>query len=386
MQIPDRVKHCAIITTLVAIAAAVAWHFAGRPDFHEIRDDLAGSWSDLWDEGPQLSDNTTYYWPTGGRGVLTLEIVSLLDPGWQGEFEAAVRAWDNGDPDVVTLTTSRRSANDPCTMSQGIMKVCNQDYGSTGWLGINEIVIGGTDGKTIRSSLAKMNDHYLGSAKGAERAYTMCHELGHGFGLPHTDESFTNRDLGNCMDYTNTPENNLLPGRVNFLRLQEMYGSPNAMPRNADAGTSNVFENEREEDDDRRFLRVRDTDSAVMDEKSDLSPELLAEYERAMEELSEHLKTQSAIDYDSPSGWRMLHEHPLGGEFARRLDSEHTLKVQMMYAEPMVDDNVSIAVQSSYSIACLSVNRGRTKGGLVGDSPVHDSGDCIMCYVTQASL
>jgi hypothetical protein len=26
-----------------------------------------------------------------------------------------------------------------------------------------------------------------------------------GFGLPHSDESFTNADLGNCMDYTNSP-------------------------------------------------------------------------------------------------------------------------------------------------------------------------------------
>jgi len=37
-------------------------------------------------------------------------------------------------------------------------------------------------------------------------SYTVLHlivTLGHGFGLPHTDERFWNRDQGNCMDYTN---------------------------------------------------------------------------------------------------------------------------------------------------------------------------------------
>ena len=54
-------------------------------------------------------------------------------------------------------------------------------------------------------------------------------EIGHGFGLPHTDENPRNRDLGNCLDYTNTPENNLRPGEVNFARLRQIYlENPNA--------------------------------------------------------------------------------------------------------------------------------------------------------------
>ena len=71
-----------------------------------------------------------------------------------------------------------------------------------------------------------------------------------GFGLGHWDENFWNRgesikyilqlthqtwqaylsrmvtisDMGNCMDYTNTYENNQLPDRSNFLFLERMYG------------------------------------------------------------------------------------------------------------------------------------------------------------------
>ena len=52
-----------------------------------------------------------------------------------------------------------------------------------------------------------------------------CHELGHGWGLPHTDENYWNRDRGDCMDYTMRPRNNLEPGQYNCDLLQELYGT-----------------------------------------------------------------------------------------------------------------------------------------------------------------
>ena len=30
--------------------------------------------------------------------------------------------------------------------------------------------------------------------------------------------------MGNCLDYTHTPKNNLYPGKINFERLAAMYG------------------------------------------------------------------------------------------------------------------------------------------------------------------
>ena len=100
------------------------------------------------------------------------------------------------------------------------------NYGETGWLGINEVLKSVPQG-IIQSSVAKMNEHYLFNADYDERLYTMCHELGHGYGLPHTDENFNNQDMGNCLDYTNNPSKNLRPGVVNCNRLQEMYGTIN---------------------------------------------------------------------------------------------------------------------------------------------------------------
>jgi hypothetical protein len=75
----------------------------------------------------------------------------------------------------------------------------------------------------IVTSVAKMNEYYLYNAEYANRQYTMCHEIGHGFGLPHTDENMHNSDMGNCLDYTSTPANNIHPGDVNFDRLASMY-------------------------------------------------------------------------------------------------------------------------------------------------------------------
>ena len=46
-----------------------------------------------------------------------------------------------------------------------------------------------------------------------------------GFGLAHTDENFFNADLGNCLDYTNFPANNLHPDTPNFETLANMYGT-----------------------------------------------------------------------------------------------------------------------------------------------------------------
>jgi hypothetical protein len=50
--------------------------------------------------------------------------------------------------------------------------------------------------------------------------------MGHGFGLPHTDEDHFNRDRGDCMDYTNRPGQNLVPGEFNLSLLEQLYGTP----------------------------------------------------------------------------------------------------------------------------------------------------------------
>jgi chemotaxis protein histidine kinase CheA len=166
---------------------------------------------------PQDADR----WRTFGRG-LTLDVLNSLDERWYGFFDTAISQWDAGTPDALTISTSVRTPEIACEPVQGKMKVCNGNYGDTRWRGINQVLL--TNGFIVSSS-AKMNEYYLYESSDDQKQYTMCHEIGHGFGLPHTDESFTNKDLGNCMDYTNNPGVNKQPGAANYEFLADLYGT-----------------------------------------------------------------------------------------------------------------------------------------------------------------
>jgi len=162
-----------------------------------------------------------------GEG-LQLQIANALTKDWHGFFYEAVSQWESGSQ-VLSLSTYLVEPDPECTPIKGVMKVCNADFGDTGWEGINEVMI---RGKYIIASVAKMNEFYLAPTVdtganvfiGDKRSYTMCHEVGHGFGLPHLDENFTNADLGSCMDYSGRPENNLRPSLADFDALNVLYG------------------------------------------------------------------------------------------------------------------------------------------------------------------
>eukprot|EP00980_Cylindrotheca_fusiformis_P013442 scaffold3437_cov113-Cylindrotheca_fusiformis.AAC.9 len=314
---------------LLVTAGVLIWHFTGQPDVEDIGEALGNladnDFADYWDNDPNagstsVSDNSTNAWSNDGNG-LSLEIMNALDDTWQAEFDTAVSDWDNGDPDTLTLAVLKGEVDPSCSPVDGLMKVCNNNYEEEDWLGINELVI--KDEKTIESSVAKMNDYYLRNADYDKRLYTMCHEIGHGFGLPHTDEIFDNvcvpcneqlgqsvlqwpsntvlysylkqPDLGNCLDYTNNPSLNLRPGQMNFDRLKELYGTVN-----------------------RRHLRRA---------RSSFSPQFMAKYTQSMIELEQTLRK------GRDSTGRRLHEHRAGEYFIRRLDDQYTLKVHVLYPD-----------------------------------------------------
>eukprot|EP00980_Cylindrotheca_fusiformis_P013441 scaffold3437_cov113-Cylindrotheca_fusiformis.AAC.8 len=274
---------------LLGGGAYLIWHFTGRKSLKEIGDVLGNlsdsDFSDLWDKDPNggtsVSDNSTNAWRNNGNG-LSLEILDALDDNWQTEFDTAVTDWDNGDPDTLTLTVKQGQVDPSCSPVNGLMKVCNNNFGDTGWLGINEMVIRGQS--TIESSVAKMNEYYLRNAEYDKRLYTMCHEIGHGFA-----------DTGNCLDYTNNPSANLRPGQINFNRLKELYGTVN-----------------------RRHLRRA---------PKSLSPEFMAKYKQSMIELEQTLRK------GRDSSGRRLHDHRAGEYFIRRLDDQYTLKVHVLYPD-----------------------------------------------------
>ncbi|KAI2512283.1 hypothetical protein MHU86_2159 [Fragilaria crotonensis] len=134
-------------------------------------------------------------WNNKGAG-LQLEVLNALESKWDALFSVAIKNWDSGNPDALTLSVSKVSVDKDCSQVTGKLKVCNGDYGDTKWRGINQVII--SNGFIVSSS-ARLNEFYLATADESQRQYTICHEIGHGFGLPHTDENFYNADLGNCM-------------------------------------------------------------------------------------------------------------------------------------------------------------------------------------------
>jgi hypothetical protein len=178
-----------------------------------------------WGAGMQQNPDDAVKWRSSGSGGLQLELVNALSSEWYQFFDAAVLDWDNGSPDSLTLQTSVASApmpDCPDDQADGIMLVCNDDYGETDWKGINKVLM---QSGYIIASTARMNDHFFNAdSEENKRRYTMCHEIGHGFGLPHTDETFWNRDLGNCLDYTTRYEGNMKPDTGNYQFLAALYG------------------------------------------------------------------------------------------------------------------------------------------------------------------
>jgi hypothetical protein len=151
-------------------------------------------------------------------------------------------------------------------------------------------------------------------------------QVGHGFGLPHTDENFNNADLGNCLDYTNRPSNNLRPGAYNCDRLKTMYGTVNGGRRD-------------------RFLRTAvqdDAESHISNGLGSVTATILADkYNQAISELPNVIlgtfqtgdqRTLLATNVEPVENeWRVLRNHPRGGAFIRKLNDDLALEVHLVY-------------------------------------------------------
>jgi hypothetical protein len=127
-------------------------------------------------------------WRNTGVG-LELTVINALNISWYDYFNKSVSDWDGGNPDSLNLQTQLNTPEPVCTSVDGVIKVCNGNYGATNWRSINKILL---ENGYIFASAARMNEHYFGDHDSSQRQYSMCHEMGHGFGLFHSDENFYN--------------------------------------------------------------------------------------------------------------------------------------------------------------------------------------------------
>ena len=151
--------------------------------------------------------------------------------------------------------------------------------------------------------------------------------MGHGFGLPHTDESFTNRDLGNCMDYTNRPQNNMHPDTMNFDFLFELYGT---VPGSAVESQSSVV---NEEDSS-----ATTTQEDATKEKGGGKRSLLRSQQqqrlphrvlRSLEEVDNEIE-QGFSAFTPENGWKLLHQTEHGEAYEKPID-DGSYRVQVHF-------------------------------------------------------
>jgi hypothetical protein len=268
-----------------------------------------------------LNPEEAYRWGRPGNG-LELFVLNALDDSWQTTFENSLQDWENGTPDALTLTTRRVAYDFECEPETGIMKVCNGDYGATLWKGLNTVFLDQRE-RWILASAAQMNEYYLKRASRAQKTYTMCHELGHGFGLPHWDEDFFNRNIGNCMDYTNSPRTNARPDQSNFDFLTALYGEvgstlpPSDLPNNGINGDRGTGGNGRQLQD------ASEANRGYQDQPPREIPRAVLEaFRSAMKE----------FNVPGENKWTLLHSSGNGEAHERQLGDDFTVRVFMLRA------------------------------------------------------
>ena len=176
----------AICLVVVVGIVVLIWALTGKPDVEEIQDTFSNfNLKDFFNSDPFAGKDRNGPQPKWellpspddqNNGKLQLEIWNALDDDWQRIFNVVAQEWNSGSPDTLDLITKRVDVDPNCEPQIGVMKVCNNNYGDTGWLGLNEITIDQTTNSII-SSVAKMNEYYLQNAEYDVRQYTMWYVL-----------------------------------------------------------------------------------------------------------------------------------------------------------------------------------------------------------------
>lgn len=146
-----------------------------------------------------------YHWARTAN-PFTLKLGDNVTSNWDGYLNEASADWSQSDVLNTTVVTGSAGNVKRCNAPSGRVEVCNAKYGFNGWLGIAGISLSGGH---IVSGYVKLNDSYFNTASynsPAWRRFVTCQEIGHVFGLDHTDENFNNANEGTCMDYTNDPD------------------------------------------------------------------------------------------------------------------------------------------------------------------------------------
>ena len=180
-----------------------------------------------------------YHWART-TSPFTLTIVNSTTSDWDSYVTQAVGDWSassvlNMVEDISGSTSNkdRRKCNSP----DGMVRICNNTYGPTGWLGVAGISVDADN--HITTGYTKLNDTYFNTAyynTAPWKQSVTCQELGHNVGLGHQDEVFNNQSLFSCMDYQDPPYE--YPNAHDYQQLAAIYGHNDDYDSYAGGGSS----------------------------------------------------------------------------------------------------------------------------------------------------
>jgi hypothetical protein len=193
---------------------------------------------------PALAGNSWngYHWADGSDdphdGDITLTLVNDLTAYSTTLYSAVKSDWasNKGPVSFVEATSSSRPAACDNNNSEpagdeiaGEIHVCNDYYGTNGWLGLARIWLA-SDGH-IDAGVALMNDSYMlanGSAYNDEVAqrHVLCQEVGHTLGLGHVSGPKKQSCMNDRWGLTNPDFQS--PNPHDYNTLIEIYGAPDS--------------------------------------------------------------------------------------------------------------------------------------------------------------
>jgi hypothetical protein len=161
------------------------------------------------------------FWPFHKTPV-TISFGDNLSGPWEGYLQTAIKQWNKSD--VVRAKSSRGATNPAqCDKQDGTVQVCDSTYGtSVGWLGLTTLDF---NGDKIYAATIKINDSFFDQRQYDDpvaKRHTMCHEMGHAFGLDHVNTRSCMNDSDQAIFTNDQPINR------DFKTLDQIYSKKNA--------------------------------------------------------------------------------------------------------------------------------------------------------------
>jgi len=159
-----------------------------------------------------------HHWASMSK-PFTLQIIDSMTDDWDYPFNESLVLWSQSSIFDLAITSAddKTKTRENCKMKKGQLRICNFDYGETGWWG--QSWIDWDSNGHIYQSRIRINEFYADQFTFDNKNWLLCHEVGHSMGLWHAEET----DIPHtCMDLSERAESST-PNDHDFEELELIY-------------------------------------------------------------------------------------------------------------------------------------------------------------------